>query len=459
MTAATTTSDVSTSSSQRRESIPVVRWIYPSMRGESTAINDAVVLLGRTSTANHPLSTTGISRRHAEITTVEHGYFIADCGSRNGTFVNGRRITVEPLADGDLVRLGGCIGQFQGCAQSASSNSPYWRELVDGLFGGPILAKALESLERAARSTLCPVLEGEIGTGKIRVARAMHGWSARRGKFIPLDCAVAGVRSDVSFLEPLRDLGLALPGAPTDHVAVGDCSDHGHANTIYLANIGDLDLALQISLCRVLAQQVDKKTAVIGGGRTQIIIGTNEPLEEAVRDGRLRPELHAYLKGASFRLPPLRERREDIPHLTTRILRNALRTDLPALDGGFVDGLCNHDWSYNEQELETVLRRIVVTHGHQRRLTARMLPSSLVRSSPSYANDATEHASVLDLKSRADSEVGRAITYLRESNGNMAEAAKQLGINRARLYRILNSVPGFDLREFRKKFKLTGRRH
>src|SRR5690606_7439714 len=106
---------------------------------------------------------------------------ITDLSSRNGTFVNGRRIKTSPLGPGDVVRIGGWDAVVARVAGHLGSLAP-------GLYGGPLLRDALADAEQAAKSDLPIIIEGETGTGKEMVARAVHDWSDRPGPFVAVNC-------------------------------------------------------------------------------------------------------------------------------------------------------------------------------------------------------------------------------------------------------------------------------
>src|SRR5690606_8401915 len=106
---------------------------------------------------------------------------ITDLSSRNGTFVNGRRIKASPLGLNDVVRVGGWVGVVTRAAGPLGSLAP-------DVYGGPLLREALAAAERASKSDLPIIIEGETGTGKEVVARAIHTWSSRSGAFIAVNC-------------------------------------------------------------------------------------------------------------------------------------------------------------------------------------------------------------------------------------------------------------------------------
>ena len=218
----------------------------------------------------------------------------------------------------------------------------------------------MQEIAQAARSRSTVLLRGESGTGKELVARALHRFSERSQQpFVKLNCAAL----PESLLESElfgHERG-AFTGAVKTRRGRFELADHG---TLFLDEIGDISLATQIKLLRVLQE---RRLSALGGSRSltvdvRIIAASNADLEEAVRTRRFREDLYYRLHVVPIVLPPLRERREDIPLLVGHFLqrfnaenRKALKISSPAMDL-----LVGYDWPGNVRELENCIERMVV---------------------------------------------------------------------------------------------------
>ena len=160
-------------------------WLFPRPSEPAVSLgleNGVELVIGRDEASVVRLVGNDVSRRHAAIRRDGPELVISDLGSRNGVHVNARPVSSSHLASGDVVRLGGWVGVVTATVGEFS-------ELAPGLLGGAVLADALAPLSKAAQSDLPVVLEGETGTGKEVVTRALHAWSARPGPLIAVNCA------------------------------------------------------------------------------------------------------------------------------------------------------------------------------------------------------------------------------------------------------------------------------
>jgi transcriptional regulator with AAA-type ATPase domain len=165
-----------------------LRWLFPATDGPLTSPSESAVVVGRDEDCGTVLPGSEISRRHAELYRSRPLLILRDLGSRNGSFVNGRPVTEAPLALRDVVRLGEWVGVVVEIAGDGAADVSFGT-IAPGLYGGPKLRAAVEPALRAAKSELCVVIEGETGTGKEVVARAIHAESGRAGSFLALNCA------------------------------------------------------------------------------------------------------------------------------------------------------------------------------------------------------------------------------------------------------------------------------
>jgi DNA-binding NtrC family response regulator len=427
-------------------------WVFPQSSKPAVVLQwdgNADQVIGRDEDCSIHLPGNDISRRHAFLRKGSSGVEIVDLGSRNGVFVNGRRVSASPLRQGDVVRLGGWLGIVVETPGAC-------REIAPGLLGGAMLQAALASLQRAAASDLPIILEGETGTGKEVVARSIHAWSGRAGQLVAVNCAALPEALAEGELFGYRRG--AFTGAEKPSPGFFRSADGG---TLLLDEVTDLPLALQAKLLRVLEE---RKVQPLGEPRpipidVRVIVAGQQSLMEAARRGQFRPDLLARLDGVTVHLPPLRSRREDVPQLFSHFLMELGQGRTPAVECDFVERLCLHDWPFNVRELVLLVRRLMVLHGGEATWRAAQLPErigDLAQAPASQAQFSGETARPLaDPTGAADKgavavELPSLVTALRASAGNVARAAAMLGITRQRAYRLMEGKD-VDLEALRKQ--------
>ena len=276
------------------------------------------------------------------------------------------------------------------------------------------------------RSTV--LIRGESGTGKELIARAIHYSGSRAEKpFVAVNCA--------ALTESLLESELfgyekgAFTGAGAQTRGKFEMAEGG---TIFLDEIGDISPKLQADLLRVLQE---KSFYRVGGGAevhvdVRVIAATNKDLQEAVRQERFRDDLYYRLNVIEIRIPPLRERREDIPlltdHLVERIARE-LGKDIAGVSEGALNLLMDYDWPGNVRELENALERAMVT-SRSRMLTEADFAFLEREVSAKRAWSVPGGVTMEELERRA------IIATLERTAGNIKEAASMLGIDRSTLY-------------------------
>ncbi len=424
-----------------------IAWRYPHSGVPAVALKsdrDGETTLGRDPGCAVQLGGHDVSRRHAvlrpgagAVTT------IVDLGSRNGVRVNGRQIPLAPLAPQDVLRLGGWIGVVTAAPGDVV-------EIVPGFWGGEALIGALAPLRRVAVTDLPVVIEGETGTGKERVADALHRWSGRQGSFIAVNCA--------ALPEALAEAELfgyrrgAFTGADRASPGFFRSADRG---TLLLDEVSDLPMPLQAKLLRVLEEH---EVQPLGEARpvpidVRVVVAGQQSLMDAVRAGRFRSDLFARLDGLTVSLPPLRQRREDILPLFARLLEAAAPDRVPAFESDLAERLCIYDWPFNVRELALLARRLMAVHGSGVTLTAQHLPErmterSSVAAAPVQASAQTPERSPPVSAATEPMQLPVLISALRAAGGNVARAAAVLGISRQRAYRLMEGQ-GVDLDSLR----------
>ena len=215
-----------------------------------------------------------------------------------------------------------------------------------------------ETVKQAAASDARILITGENGTGKEVIARAIHSCSSRADNpFIDVNCAAI----PETLIE--SELFGHEKGAFTDAVSTRKGRfELAHGGTLFLDEIGDMSLSAQAKVLRVIQEQ---KIERVGGEKTietdvRIIAATNQDLENACKDGRFRQDLFFRLNVIPIHSPPLRERKEDIPHLLCYFLK--IQGKETTLESGAMELLTDHDWPGNVRELKNLAERIAVMH-------------------------------------------------------------------------------------------------
>jgi len=442
----TTVTEASSFRAGRRAPTLSLVWVFPlaSLPPVELAVAASPLVIGREEGSSVRLSGDGVSRRHAAIRVdnAESLPTIEDLGSRNGVHVNGRLLQSAELRAGDVLRLGGFVGVV-------TAHPGDFSEVAAGLFGGRLLREALEPLVRAAPSDLPVVLQGETGTGKEVVARALHGFSGRPGPLIAVNCAA--LPEGLAEAELFGYRRGAFTGADRASPGFFRSAEHG---TLLLDEVSDLPLGVQAKLLRVLEQ---REVQPLGEVRpapidVRLVVAGQQSLQKAVEEGRFRADLLARVEGVTVELPPLRDRREDVLPLFSRLIASAGEGRVPAVESDFVERLCVHDWPFNVRELVLLVRRLLVLHPGEATLRAEHLPERMLalRSHPPSAASADEKGSPAHGRPDPDPvELPALVAALRAAGGNVARASALLGITRQRAYRLMDGH-AVDLEALRK---------
>jgi two-component system nitrogen regulation response regulator GlnG len=310
----------------------------------------------------------------------------------------------------------------------------------------PRMQDVYKTIGRIAGTDVTVLLRGESGTGKELVARAVHAYSRRSGRpFVAVSCAAI----------PLTLLESEMFGH--ERGAFTDAKERrlgkfelAHGGTLYLDEIGDMPLELQGKLLRGLQEKVIERV----GGRepipvdVRVLAATHRDLESLMQEGRFREDLYYRLNVVTINLPPLRERRRDIPLLVEHFLaKYAGELGERAIAPDTLDRLVGYGWPGNVRELENVVQRAMVLAG-----TGVILPEHLPIGPVSAAASVAMDASLEDIIERKLMECVRGLRHqgsahlyglilglvekpllravLRETGGNQVRAAQILGINR-----------------------------
>ena len=296
-----------------------------------------------------------VSRRHAKIEFDGRRLRLTDLGSTNGTFVDGVAIVEAFLRGGELVRIGGSafsVERVEG-APETTALAPATR--FGNLFGASAAMRRIYPLcERIAGANVDVLIEGETGTGKEVLAEAIHEHSARKdGPFIVFDCAAVSPQLIESELFG-HERG-AFTGATATRKGAAELA---HGGTLFIDEIGELPLASQVKLLRVLERREVRR---VGGEQTipidmRVLSATRRNLDEEVQSGRFRDDLFHRLAVARIELPPLRRRTGDIP-LLAKTFWKAMGGDLAALPDELLVRWSAAAWPGNIRELRNAVAR------------------------------------------------------------------------------------------------------
>jgi transcriptional regulator with PAS, ATPase and Fis domain len=298
------------------------------------------------------------------------------------------------------------------------------------------MKEVYDLLARVAPSNLSVLIRGESGTGKELVARAIHQNSPRKDRhFCAENCAA--IPENLLESELFGYMRGAFTGADTARRGLFETADGG---TIFLDEIGDMSMTMQSKLLRVLQNGEIRPlgSETVKRVNVRVISATNRPLEEMIRKREFREDLYYRLRGVSVALPPLRERRDDIPLLVDHFLGLlAKQNDAPKLrvEPALLRLLTRRPWPGNVRELENVIYRLAL-FAEKGGITAETAHKDFELLDAEARQAAAPHSGAAG---RTDLKKGDLRRALSEAKGNRDEAARLLGISRATLFRKLRS--------------------
>ncbi len=306
---------------------------------------------------------------------------------------------------------------------------------LDNIIGRSFaMRKVFERIEAVSDAEANVMIEGETGTGKDLVARALHRRSPRKDKpFVKVDCA--------ALPETLLESELfghekgAYTGATSSQAGRFEQAGGG---VLFLDEVGNLSLATQAKLLNVIQ---DREITRLGGDKRisvdiRLICATNVDLEKAVAAGKFRDDLYFRINVIPIHLPPLRERPEDVPILANAFLERYAREnrrDITVISDEAMEKLCAYHWPGNVRELENTIERVVIlTHGKE--IQVSNLPTKIARPDApvQFKNFLPQTVTLKTAVEEYEARVIRAV--LGEFNGSRDKTAQRLGITRITLY-------------------------
>jgi transcriptional regulator with GAF, ATPase, and Fis domain len=386
------------------------------------------------------LSDTAVSRYHLRIAAGARGFEIKDLDSTNGTFIGAMRVgevTVSQVVD---LRLGDSVIRLTPLTDEVEvplHDSDRFGAMVGR---SPQMRAIFAQLRNIAGSEATVLIEGETGTGKELLAEEIHGNSTRKKKpFVVADCGA--IPEHLMESELFGHVKGAFTSASSDRTGAFELADGG---TLFLDEVGELSAAAQPKLLRALENRQIKP---VGSSRykavsVRIVAATNRDLRLAVNEGTFRPDLFYRLSVVRLRLPPLRERPEDIEPMATQFMaefwkRTPSPSPPPPLSAETVQQLLQHRWPGNIRELRNFMERVVVL--------ARSGSDAMSELEPDPIEPVQEGAEVeLDLPYKDAKmrwvdqfEMTYVSELLRRNRGNVAAAARKAGVDRTYLFRLI----------------------
>lgn len=412
-------------------------------KGVEVLLEGQTVVVGSDESCQLRLSDPSVSRRHVELSGGPGGYRLRDLRSTNGVFIEGVQVLDARLSDKTRFTVGRNELRFE-----PERSEVQWPLSVHERFG-EVLGKSLVMrrvfalLERASATESPIVLEGEAGTGKEVLARAIHERSPRReGPFVVVDLGASNealMESDLFGHDVSSARPVARPGA----------IEEAEGGTLYLDEVTELPNALQARLLRALETKEFKRPGQGGVAKVdvRVVASTQKDLDVEVKAGRFREDLSFRLSVFRVRVPPLRERPDDIPQLVRHFETKARAGT--ALSDETVEMLTRHDWPGNVRELRSVLERLAAFPDLGASAIARALGKSLdtgeENSGAKLRNEMSQQLLSLPYHEAKDRvlesfEKAYLLEHLKAANGVVTRAAQRAGLPRQSVHRMLRRL-------------------
>jgi DNA-binding NtrC family response regulator len=402
---------------------------------------DGKVDLGRDDLARVGSPDGRVSRHHVRVELARDEFAVRDLGSRNGTFVDGGQPRSGGASAPPLVRIGQTLLLAVGDVRPYETLGIAVRE---GVVVGPLLQRYHQQVVQIAESGENLLVTGGSGSGKELSARAFHAAATPNGPFVAVNCAT--IQSELSERILFGARRGAYTGATTDAVGLVQSADRG---TLFLDEIAELGPSVQAKLLRVLETKEIVPLGAVTPVRVDVRLcaATHKSLREEVVAGRFREDLYFRIGRPELRLPPLRERREEIPWLVDEVVR-AFDGAGQRLSAGadFVEACMLRPWPGNVRELIAETKAAARTAASRGR--ALLVATDLPEGAGAPFDRPPDSAAPPSKAPTRMPDLAEVDATLREEHGNVARAAARLGIARSRLRRFIERL-GIDVKALR----------
>lgn len=406
-------------------------------KGKTTSVGSRSVLVGADPSCGLMLVDRTVSRKHAEVRRERDFVIVKDLGSTNGTFYHDARVVEVSVPLGGEISFGKTRVKIVPEEVSVEAR-PHISDRLGPLIGRDLRMREIFTLiEDIADSDVTVVIEGQTGTGKELVAKAIHDYSRRKKHpLVVFDCS--NQPKDLIESALFGHVKGAFTGATAPRAGAFERSDSG---TIFLDELGEFGLDLQPKLLRVLESREIQK---VGGDGyepvdVRVIAATNRNLRHEVRTGNFREDLYYRLAVVKIQLPSLRERVEDIPALVDHFID--LNGGAFTVDPGSYSRMAAYHWPGNVRELKNVVdRAAALSRGRTNvDLSTFILADELGHDAPSHGTAVGAPPPPPDTELSFKEAKGRVISdfetryieaLLRKHNNNISVAAREAGIDR-----------------------------
>ncbi|MBI4820007.1 MAG: sigma 54-dependent Fis family transcriptional regulator [Deltaproteobacteria bacterium] len=398
-------------------------------RGKAVVGEAGTLVAGTHADADLVLTDGTVSRYHAELRLLPEGVLVVDLGSTNGTRVGGARI------DRCLIPPDGCfrLGQSQLRARAidakveALHQEPTEKVTQLGAFltSHAALARTLGQLERVAKTEASVLIQGETGTGKEVLARAVHDLSHRAsGPFVVVDCGA--VHAQLLESQLFGHKKGAFTGASSDHAGAFEAAKGG---TVFLDELGELPIDLQPKLLRVLEARTIRRLGEVQDRPVDVrfVAATHRDLDAMRKARAFRDDLYFRVAVVRATVPPLRERLCDVPLIARKYVED-LSHGKVSLSRQACDALSQYDWPGNARELRNVIQRALALSDETTIGPDQLFPETKESDEPFH----TAKERVI-----AEFEIRYVRSLLDKHEGNVSRAAKEAGLSRNALYALM----------------------
>jgi transcriptional regulator with PAS, ATPase and Fis domain len=406
-------------------------------RGLAAKISGDTARIGTGDRCAIRLSDPTVSRLHCALEVRRNAVRVVDSGSTNGTFIDGVRVRDADITAGSTLRLGATTIRVDLNDELVQVPLSDKTRFCDVIGASVEMRRVYALLERVAVTDTTVLIEGETGTGKEVVARAIHDSSPRaRGPFVPVDCG--SISESLIESELFGHVRGAFSGAFSSRPGLFEEAQGG---TIFLDEIGELPSALQPKLLRVLETREVRRIGANTAKRVdvRVVAATNRDLAQSVNEGSFREDLYFRLAVVSVKLPPLRARREDIPGLVQHFYERTKGEGATA-PPELVAALVARAWPGNVRELRNMVERAVSLGWTAESLGA----EAPAGAQPALADGPGNVVPALDLPLKEARqawtekfELVYVRSLLKKTNGNVSHAAEAAGVNRRFLQRMM----------------------